>query len=233
MNLRLLIPVKPLDEGKQRLSSRLSPAQRHALNRHFCLHTFEIACQALAAADCIVVSRCDEVLALAQAHGMQTLREHLPGNLNAALEQASILARIQGAQAVLSLSCDLPLLNADDLRVLITHAAPGHVVLGPDRSEDGTNALLVSPPGALAYHYGPGSHARHRRAALNAGLAFETIHRPGIAEDVDTPDDFDALMRLPEAIRPTVPDRFQRSPHAAHPATYAVPAAHAAGRSRR
>jgi len=193
MNLRLLIPVKPLAEGKQRLSSRLSPTQRHALNRHFCLHTFAIACQVLAAADCIVVSRCDEVLTLAQAHGMQSLREPPPGGLNAALEQASSFARGQGADAVLSLSCDLPGLSADDLQSMIARAAHGRIVLGVDRSGSGTNALLVSPPGAITYHYGPGSHARHRLAALNAGLGFELIHRSGIAEDMDTPADFDAL----------------------------------------
>jgi len=189
MNLRLLIPVKPLPEGKQRLAARLSPAQRHALNRHLCLHTFEIACQVLAATDCIVVSRCDEVLTLARAHGMQALREHPPGGLNAALEQASGLARTQGAEAVLSLSCDLPDLSIDDLHALIARAARGRIVLGPDKAGSGTNALLVSPPGAISYHYGPGSHARHRCAARNAGLRFETVDRPGIAEDIDTPED--------------------------------------------
>jgi len=204
MNLRLLIPVKPLAEGKQRLSSRLSPARRHALNRHFCLHTFTVACQVLAAADCIVVSRCDEVLALAQAHGMQPLREHPPGGLNPALEQASALARTQGAEAILSLSCDLPGLCADDLHALIARAAPARIVLGTDRAHTGTNALLVSPPGALAWHYGPDSHANHRLAAFNAGLTFESVYRPGIAEDVDTPEDLDALRLLSETAQSTI-----------------------------
>ncbi|WP_202842571.1 2-phospho-L-lactate guanylyltransferase [Luteimonas saliphila] len=193
MNLRVLIPVRSFEDGKQRLSSRLSPLQRQVLNARLCRHLFGVVLAVVPARHCIVVSRSQEVLELARRQGMQALLEDAPGGLNPALEQAAALAAAQGADAVLSLSCDLPLLQADDLHALIARIAPRRVTLGSDHTCTGTNALLVSPPGAIAYRYGPDSRALHREAACAAGLAFEAIHRPGIATDVDTPADLDAL----------------------------------------
>ncbi|HEY8538188.1 MAG TPA: 2-phospho-L-lactate guanylyltransferase [Steroidobacteraceae bacterium] len=191
MKLRVLIPVRPFEEGKQRLSSLLSPAARHALNACFFSHTIDVARSVVEPHECIVVSRSTEVLDLARRAGMYALREQPPGGLNPALEQAAAKAR--EADAVLSLSCDLPLLEPDDLRALIARAAPGKVVLGVDRTGEGTNALLMSPPGAIAYCYGQSSHDAHRTSALERGLAFETILRPNLANDVDTPADLEAL----------------------------------------
>lgn len=197
MNLRVLIPVRPFEEGKQRLSSRLSPSARHALNTRFFLHTVNVVRSVVSPQNCIVVSRSKEALVMARGAGMQALRETTPGGLNAALEQAAAYA--QGADAVLSLSCDLPLLQPDDVRALIAHAASGKVVLGVDRTGEGTNALLMSPPGAIAYRYGQGSHDAHRASARAVGLTFESILRPGIATDVDTPADLEALaLHIPQ-----------------------------------
>lgn len=193
MNLRVLIPVRPFEDGKRRLSTRLSPLQRQVLNARLCRHLFDVVLAVVPAGDCIVVSRSPEVLALAESHGMQALAEDPPGGLNPALEQAAALAAAQGADAVLSLACDLPLLSPDDVRALIARAAPGRVVLGSDQACSGTNALLMSPPGAIAYRYGADSRRLHHEAALAAGLGFEAIHRPGIATDIDTPADIDAL----------------------------------------
>src|SRR5690606_17657003 len=131
-----------------------TPLQRQVLNRRLCRHLFRTVLEVVPAADCIVVSRSPQVLSLATARGMQALAEDPPGGLNPALEQAAALAAAQGADAVLSLACDLPLLTPDDVRALIARVAPGRVVLGSDLDCTGTNALLVSPPRAIAYRYG-------------------------------------------------------------------------------
>ncbi len=209
MKLRVLIPVCPFEQGKRRLASRLSAPQRQALNARFLRHVLDVVREAVPAIDCIVVSRSPEVLDIARRAGMRGLRENAPGGLNEALEQAAALAHAQGADAVLSISCDLPLLQSTDVRALIACAAPGKVVLGTDRDGEGTNALLVSPAQAIPYCYGPGSHHAHRAAARGAGLAFESILRPGIATDVDTPADLETLaleipQRFPAALEVTI-----------------------------
>jgi 2-phospho-L-lactate guanylyltransferase len=113
------------------------------------------------------------------------------------LDQAASRARAQGASAVLSLSCDLPFLGPDDLRALIAAAHEGDgLAIACDRAGTGTNALLVSPVGAIPYLYGPDSFDRHRDAARRSGLSISTVRRAGLAFDVDTPDDLEQMEEI-------------------------------------
>ncbi len=66
-------------------------------------------------------------------------------------------------------------------------------VIAPDRRREGTNALLLRPPGALAYHFGPDSFARHCQEARQRGLRLEVCERPGLALDIDLPEDLEYL----------------------------------------
>jgi len=70
------------------------------------------------------------------------------------------------------------------------------VVIVPDRHGSGTNALLLTPPYAIAPAFGTGSFARH--AALAHGRA-EVCEVPSLGLDVDTPDDLAALRSALDA----------------------------------
>src|SRR6185312_10626608 len=95
-----------------------------------------------------------------------------------------------GAEAVLALHADLPDLRPADIgRMVRLLPPPSAAVLAPDHTGSGTNALLIAPPDALPFLFGPGSFARHIAAAERLSLAYAVAHAPGIAGDVDTPDD--------------------------------------------
>ena len=100
-----------------------------------------------------------------------------------------------GAWSVAVVLGDLPLLTAADVAALVALAggdAPV-VVLAPDRHERGTNALLLRPPDAIPFAFGPDSLARHRAAAAARGLPVRLYRAPGTALDLDTPEDLAAL----------------------------------------
>src|SRR3990172_28777 len=64
--------------------------------------------------------------------------------------------RQYGVSAVLVLPADLPLLAGEDVQSLIAHAQnPPVVAIAPDRHQQGTNALLITPPGLIEYEFGP------------------------------------------------------------------------------
>jgi len=136
------------------------------------------------------VSRDSEAMALARRHGARTLSERPPIDLNQALQQATRAALGSGASDVLILPADLPLITGEDVRALVAlKGAPPLVVLAPDRRQSGTNALLVSPAGLIEYGFGPSSFDRHRAAALAAGARVLVCERPGLALDLDLPED--------------------------------------------
>lgn len=67
-------------------------------------------------------------------------------------------------------------------------SARGLVLVVPDRHGEGTNALLVSPPDAIAPRFGDGSRAAHRQAASRAHLQHLELGGP-LSLDVDTAAD--------------------------------------------
>lgn len=193
MKVNIIIPVRPLDDGKRRLSPVLSPAERRALNGWFFTRTVSLARAVLPASDIIVVSAAADLLAYAATAGLRTVTETNPGDLNAALRLGAWAARANGADATLSLSCDLPFLSRNDLADMIATARPNAVTIAPDRSGTGTNALLVAPVDGIPFLYGQGSFAAHSAAAAAAGLPLTILRRRGLACDIDLPSDLHSI----------------------------------------
>jgi len=185
-----VVPVKPLRRGKSRLANVLTVGERTQLNRYLFTHTLEVLQQVPAIERTLVVSRDSAALALARDHGAHTLQEQSNSQLNLALKRATMMLRASGVGALLILPADLPLLTPEDVRALLDALppAPG-VALAPNATGKGTNGLAVRPPGAIEYAYGPNSFTRHLTLAQKAGAAVAVINRPGLARDLDWPED--------------------------------------------
>lgn len=202
--LWIAVPVKPLAQGKSRLAPLLPPNERQALARRLLERTLDVVGRIEEAAGVLVISRDREVLALAQDARATPLVEEANGNgngngreagLNRAVAQAAAWTRQRGAEALLVLPADLPLLEPDDIRLLM-RAWGGDdrsVVLAPSRT-GGTNGLLLAPPDGIAPAFGPESFSRHRELAQSAGLTCTVAESPGLAWDVDTPEEFARLV---------------------------------------
>ena len=187
-----IVPVKALAEAKTRLAAVLTQPERAALTLRALRNVLAALDQPGIAAR-LVVSPDETVLAEARALGARGLRQ-VGGGLNEGLEQARAWACADGADAILIVLGDLPLLAQDDVAELLDLAdRPGVAVFAPDRHGAGTNALLLYPADALPFAFGSGSLARHRAAATARGLLICQYDAAGTALDLDTPDDLAAL----------------------------------------
>jgi 2-phospho-L-lactate guanylyltransferase len=189
-----VLPVKPFDEAKSRLDSVLSAKERHDLARTLLLHSLETlqACDEID--HTLVVSADPEALLLADEQGVDTLPEARTG-LNQALVQARRHAMDQGAQTLLVLASDLPLVATSDIDAIFA-AGDASVVIAPDRRRHGTNALLLRPPDVISFAFGEGSFERHVDLALASGVVAFEIALPGLAFDVDLSEDWHDLHSL-------------------------------------
>lgn len=188
-----ILPVKPFRHAKSRLSEVLGPAERVALVRTLLIRTLAVLAQTPGIAQRLVISRDAEALAVARQQGALTMSESGTGflDLNVALRRATFVARASGASAVLIVPGDLPQVTPADMEALLELDAPGRrVILAPDRHEAGTNALLVGPPGLIAYAFGAGSFLAHVAQAEAAPARLSIVRRPGLAFDLDTPADW-------------------------------------------
>jgi len=187
-----IVPIKALTAAKSRLAAALDPAARAALTLR-ALGNVLTALDTPGIAARVVVTPDEAVLRAAEATGASGLRQDGEG-LNEGLAQGRAWAVAAGAEALLIVLGDLPLLARPDVEALLELAdRPDVAVFAPDRHGMGTNALLLRPPDALPFAFGAGSLARHRAAAAARGLAPRWYDAPGTALDLDTPADLAAL----------------------------------------
>ena len=197
MTLWAIVPVKPLRRGKSRLSTTLSEDERAQLNEKLLKHTLETLTSLKELEQVLVVSRDPHALTVARRHGARTVREDGQPHLNTALARATVVAKIHATRGVLILPADLPLLEPEDIRSLIARAKdPPVVVIAPDRKEEGTNALLMSPAGLIEYDFGKNSFSRHCERAKKAGARLEVVKLPSLELDLDLPEDLALLDGL-------------------------------------
>jgi 2-phospho-L-lactate guanylyltransferase len=186
-----IIPIGSLENAKSRLGGTLDAEERHDLIDTMIYRTVRAALATPGIAETLVVSPDREALEQATFLGARTMRQSGQG-LNAGLREAREDAIAGGADAVMIVPIDLPLVSPDALEQLIAPlGVVGErplVVLAPDRHGRGTNGLLLAPPDAIELAFGGDSRAAHAACAQAAGARYVELDGP-LSLDIDTPDD--------------------------------------------
>lgn len=111
------------------------------------------------------------------------------GGLNEALTAAALAARCRGAERLLVVHADLPLLEPEEVAALIEASQASGLAIAPDRHGRGTNALCLSWAAPIRFEFGPESFGKHLAQAAARGLSPAVVRLPGLAFDLDEPDD--------------------------------------------
>lgn len=194
----VIVPVGTLDGAKSRLGETLDAEERRDLVTRMIRRTVEAAVNTPGVAETIVVTPDDEVRELALAAGARPLRQRSQG-LNRGLREARDEAVAGGADAVLVLPIDLPMVSPEAVAAVLAPLRDPNrplVVVVPDRHRRGTNALLVAPPDAIEFGFGGDSRAAHAACAGEAGARLVELGG-ALTLDLDTPDD---LLLVEEAV---------------------------------
>ena len=195
MKTWVVVLIKDFDTAKQRLQPAMGAKSRRALARRNARRAVEAA----AAGDrVLVVAGGAEVAEMAAARGAEVLVEPREEGQNMAARRGINRAVEKGAEAVLILSSDLPLVTVDSVRELL-HSAGRHaspvVVAAPAIGRGGTNALYIRPPDAIGLHFGDDSLTKFRDDAESRGVRFVIHHSDAMALDLDEPSDLARLSR--------------------------------------
>lgn len=173
---RALVPIKQGGNRKSRLAPVLSREERDALALRMARHVL---------AELQTCGSIEEI-AILSARRPEWWRgawvEDRGTGLNAEL---AAWRRTVGEAPVVIVHADLPLLRASEVDELLAVAASQGVAMATDRAGEGTNALAIADGRPFEFCFGPGSRRLHAEQA--PGLAVLTA--PGLAADVDTPED--------------------------------------------
>jgi 2-phospho-L-lactate guanylyltransferase len=196
-----VLPVKRFAAAKQRLAPGMGSSHRAELAAAMLEDVLETIATARSIERVIVVTSEPRAVELATASGADVLADPDQGGHSGAALAGIARARELGADRVVLLPIDCPLLATRELERLLTGMPERYVAIVPDRHGTGTNALALAPPDAIEPSFGEGSCARHVAAAREAGVPFGVEELPSLALDLDTPADVVALTMALERDR--------------------------------
>lgn len=200
-NSLAIVPVRSLTTGKSRLAPAISAETRRELTKRMLAITLA-ACRASDAIDQIIIVSPDaEALAFAHsldAEAIGVRQDQGNPGLIPALDQARAVSLVNRFETTVVLFADLPLVNGDDVAAFAQ--TPGQIAIAPDQNRIGTNGLLLRK-GALdisgfAFQFGMASFEAHLAESRRLGIEPAVVRLPGLAFDLDTPDDLTDLITL-------------------------------------
>ena len=192
-----VLPAKDLVDAKQRLAEALGPAERRLLFRTMYEDVLAALGGARRLAGIAVVTRDSEAAAVARAYGARVLAEPENRGQTAAIERAAADLAASGATGMVTIPGDAPLVTGAEIdAVVAAHGAGRAMTIVPAHDRRGSNCIAVTPPGLIPFSFGNDSFEPHLAAARARGIEPRILDLPGIALDVDTPDDLRQLIAL-------------------------------------
>ena len=200
----IIMPVKDTRHSKQRLMASLDAHQRRSL----ALVMLEDVLAAIAPvrdlARCAVVTIDPDATAMAERYGMRVVTEGAGDGHTGSVSAAARLLGREGASGFLTLPGDIPNIATSEIEALLrAHRDAPAFTIAPSHDELGSNAVACSPVDAVLLRFGSDSYFPHLAAARRAGIEPTILRLPGIAMDIDTPEDLARFMRQ----EPRIPTR--------------------------
>ncbi|MBE8477868.1 2-phospho-L-lactate guanylyltransferase [Streptomyces justiciae] len=194
MQWTLVIPLKPLERAKSRLSDTAADGLRPGLALAFAQDTVAAALASRAVGDVAVVT--DDPLAGRElsALGARIVPDEPRGGLNAALAYGAGVVRASHPETpVAALNADLPALRPLELARVLDAATEFPRAFLPDAAGIGTTLLAIHGDQELRPSFGTDSRARHRASGA-VELALTDVD--SVRQDVDTGEDLRAALAL-------------------------------------
>jgi 2-phospho-L-lactate guanylyltransferase len=192
----VLLPVKDFRNAKQRLASALDPDARANLARAMLSDVLDAVSPAKVPDRVVVFTASQEVAQMACELDFEVITENAVNGHSAAVN-LMVDSLSSKATKILSIAGDLPSLRPEEIDFVMNNATEPITVL-PSRDGTGTNGILFVPPARIQMEYGESSFSRHMSKAAAAGHRAQVLNIPGIAFDIDTPEDLQAFLDNPQ-----------------------------------
>jgi 2-phospho-L-lactate guanylyltransferase len=191
----ILVPIKNLQNAKQRLSPALDAWVRTDLAQTMLVDVLNAIAQ----------SECDDValvtsdpfaMKLAAQNGFEVIRDDCNLSETDAITMATGICVARRVHTTLVVPGDIPLIEAEDVRAIYEHASDTGSVLVPSSDKRGSNAVLRRPAALFPLRFGNDSFMPHLTAAIATNTSCVVLSLPRIGLDIDNPED---LRQLAEA----------------------------------
>jgi len=189
----ILVPVKNLSAAKQRLADILDQPTRTELAQAMLLDVLETLATWKNCPEVGIVTSDLFALQLAHRFHFTVIADSANRGETDAIETATRFCESHGVDSTLVIPGDIPLIQSWELEKIFASAPNQGSVLVPASDGRGTNAIWRRPVGLFPARFGNDSFKPHHLAAEATGKPCVVLSLPGIALDVDNPEDLRTL----------------------------------------
>jgi 2-phospho-L-lactate/phosphoenolpyruvate guanylyltransferase len=193
----ILVPVKNLSSAKQRLAAVLDQTSRTALAQAMLHDVLTTLHHWKDRPPVAVVTSDPYAVQLAAEYRFEIIPDPDNPGETGAIEMATRLCVERGIDSTLVIPADIPLIQAWELNEIMKHAPEEGSVLVPAADGRGTNAAFRRPANLFPLRFGYDSFKPHHAAAKDTGKPCIVLNLPGIAVDIDNPEDLQELLSKP------------------------------------
>lgn len=197
-----VLPAKDLVDAKQRLADALSAPERRLLFRTMYEDVLSVLAEVPGLSGIAVITRDEEAAAVAKSYGARIITEAENQGQTAAVEAAVATLIDDSITSIMTFPGDAPLITRDEIdSVLAAHGDAPAMTIVPAHDRRGSNCIALSPPDLIPFSFGNDSFKPHLAAARARNVDPVILDLPGIALDIDTPDDLRQLIHRPAETR--------------------------------
>ncbi len=196
MTTSAVIPIKQLQNAKQRLAAVLNAEQRNTLFQMMVEDVLTAVEACVLVDEIFIVTDDPTVSRLGLGYGAQIRREPQDPGLIAAVTQTATYLAGEGVEVMLFLPGDVPLVSPDELEIVLDgfgKQGKKELLIVPANDLGGSNCIACAPPDCMEFAFGEDSFRRHLAIARRLAIEPTVAKLPGIGLDVDTPDDLHNL----------------------------------------
>jgi 2-phospho-L-lactate/phosphoenolpyruvate guanylyltransferase len=195
MRAALLIPVKNLNNAKQRLGDALDQTQRSRLAEAMLRDVMNAAAGVTGRLDVFLVTGDKRASAMASEFRFVVIEDTRNESETAAIEMATSWCERKGYDTTVVVPGDIPLIASDELHRVLDAAPPEGAVFVPAYDRRGSNCILRRPASIIPLRFGNDSFLPHCEAMKQNGKPLVILEMPGIGLDVDNPHELELLVR--------------------------------------
>lgn len=193
----ILVPIKNTSGAKQRLASILAQDSRTRLAQAM-LHDVLSALYEWKDRPSVGIVTSDAYATqLATEYKFEIIPDPENPGETGAIEIATHVCVERGEDSTLVIPADIPLIKPWELEEIYKQAPAEGTVLVPAGDGRGTNAAFRRPANLFPLRFGNNSFKPHHAAAQATGQPCVILNLPGIAVDIDNPEDLHQLIALP------------------------------------
>src|SRR6266446_4294709 len=157
-----VVPVKDTALAKQRLAAAVPARLRQAFMLAMLEDVLAALAEAPGLAGRLLVTTDPAATRLAARYGAICMTEGAHDGHTGAVAAAARRLAADGADGMLTVPGDVPLVTTDEIGLLLAaHRPVPAFTIAPSHDEQGSNAVLVSPPDAVPLRFGDNSFFPH------------------------------------------------------------------------